>query len=342
MPPAGHSAPRPPSRRIATAPTAGLGTSGAGPAIIAHGVSTAIPAAGVWARGGGPGIMCPVPSTSMSPAASGEPIMTLLAMVCAALAAAVALAPAPGTVRLRSVLRRHPGSRLREGSPAASVPFGPGVAEPVPGGAATANRPHHAVSASSRALAALIAGAAALWLLGGVSGVVAGPGVAAAAWYGLGRLEPATRRRDRERVVAMLPLAADLMTAALSAGCPPAVAAETVGASIGGPLGRALVDTASAASVGVEPGRAWSKLAAEPSVRPLARALTAAMTRGTSPSAVLERVSADARDAARWAGEARARSLGARAAAPLGLCFLPAFVLVGVVPIIATSGPLLL
>ncbi len=140
----------------------------------------------------------------------------------------------------------------------------------------------------------------------------------------------------------MLPLAADLMTAALSAGCPPAAAAESVGAAIGGPLGRALIDAAAAASVGVEPDRAWSGLAAEPAVRPLARALTAAMTRGTSPSPVLERVAADARDAARWAGEARARSLGARAAAPLGLCFLPAFVLVGVVPIIATSGPLLL
>ncbi|WP_162605838.1 type II secretion system F family protein [Jiangella aurantiaca] len=183
---------------------------------------------------------------------------------------------------------------------------------------------------------------AAFLVLGGAAGVLVGAGVVAAAWYGLGRLEPASRKRGRERVVAMLPLAADLMTAALAAGCPPAVAAEAVGTAIGGPLGRALVDSAAAAGVGVEPGRAWSDLAAEPAVRPLARALTAAMTRGTSPSPVLERVSVDARDAARWAGEARARSLGARAAAPLGLCFLPAFVLVGVVPIIATSGPLLL
>lgn len=183
-----------------------------------------------------------------------------------------------------------------------------------------------------------MAAAGAFWVFEGVLGMVAGAGVGVVAWYGLGRLEPAARRRDRERVVAMLPLAADLLTAALAAGCPPAAAAETVGAAIGGPLGRALVDAAAAASVGVEPGRAWSDLAADPTVRPLARALTAAMTRGTSPSPVLTRVSADARDAARWAGEARARSLGARAAAPLGLCFLPAFVLVGVVPIVATSG----
>lgn len=310
--------------------------------------------------------------------------MTLLAMTCAALAAVVALAPAPGVARLRSVLRHRAPRRLRrrtgsrgpavvdasaeglmdglgrgrvvDGSGRGLVADGstgrraerPGrFGRPTPllpakrsGGLERPDRaaaPRH-----TRGLAAAIAGVAAVWLIGGAVGFVAGAGVVAGAWYGLGRLEPAARKRERERVVAMLPLAADLMTTALSAGCPPAVAAETVGAAIGGPLGRALIDAAAAANVGVEPGVAWADLAAEPAVRPLARALTAAMTRGTSPSPVLERVSADARDAARWAGEARARSLGARAAAPLGLCFLPAFVLVGVVPVIATSGPLLL
>ncbi|PSL05416.1 hypothetical protein CLV30_104286 [Haloactinopolyspora alba] len=70
----------------------------------------------------------------------------------------------------------------------------------------------------------------------------------------------------------------------------------------------------------------------------MARALVSTMSRGTSPVAALRRTAAEAREAARWAGEAKARSLGARAAAPLGLCFLPAFVLVGVVPMVATSG----
>ncbi|TDC45626.1 type II secretion system F family protein [Jiangella ureilytica] len=305
--------------------------------------------------------------------------MTILAVVCAALAAVVLLGPPPGVVRLRSIIGGHPGSTTgvradREASPGgtgpsgaravggaagvgaaagpwragrsadgAGVPATRGVGGSGVGAAAglwRAGRSAGGAGASSRgrALAAAVASAGAFWLLEGVLGAVTGAGVGIAAWYGLGRLEPAARRRDRERVVAMLPLAADLMAAALAAGCPPAVAAETVGSAIGGPLGRALVDAAAAASVGVEPGRAWSDLAADAAVRPLARALTAATTRGTSPSPVLARVSADARDAARWAGEARARSLGARAAAPLGLCFLPAFVLVGVVPVVATSG----
>jgi hypothetical protein len=57
---------------------------------------------------------------------------------------------------------------------------------------------------------------------------------------------------------------------------------------------------------------------------------------------MLQRIALDARESARWAAEARARSVGARAAAPLGLCFLPAFVLVGIVPLVAALGmPLL-
>lgn len=266
--------------------------------------------------------------------------VTLLAVVCAAMAAVVALAPAPGVDRLRTVLGHRDAPRVKAQTVRAGlaeIDVHAEGARAAPGRSGAAGVPK-----ASRSLTAGAAGAAAFLVLGGAAGIVVGAGVVAAAWYGLGRLEPASRRRDRERVVAMLPLAADLMTAALAAGCPPAVAAESVGTAIGGPLGRALVDAAAAAGVGVEPGRMWSDLASEPAVRPLARALTAAMTRGTSPSPVLERVSADARDTARWAGEARARSLGARAAAPLGLCFLPAFVLVGVVPIIATSGPLLL
>ncbi|MBB5787595.1 type II secretion system F family protein [Jiangella mangrovi] len=281
--------------------------------------------------------------------------MTALAVVCAALAAVVMLGPAPGVVRLRSIIGGRPGAVFgsrsardpepaRDSHPSSARIGAPGAARRAR--AAAGARPADgsaggtaaAVSARGRSLAAVVAALGAFWLLEGVLGLVAGAGVGVAAWYGLGRLEPASRRRDRERVVAMLPLAADLLAAALAAGGPPTVAAETVGAAIGGPLGRALVDAAAAASVGVEPGRAWSDLAADPAVRPLARALTAALTRGTSPSPVLTRVAADARDAARWSGEARARSLGARAAAPLGLCFLPAFVLVGVVPIVATSG----
>jgi Flp pilus assembly protein TadB len=191
-------------------------------------------------------------------------------------------------------------------------------------------------------LVATVAAVGTLAVVGGVTGVVAAAVVGGAAWIGLMRLEPPGLVRDRERAVAAVPLAADLLAAALGAGCPPVVAVAAVADAIGGPLGKALATAAATARIGAEPARAWAGMAADPGLRPLARALTAATGRGTSPVQVLERVAEDARDTARRAAEARARSLGARAAAPLGLCFLPAFVLVGVVPIVVTAGGFLL
>nr|WP_246211273.1 type II secretion system F family protein [Phytoactinopolyspora alkaliphila] len=136
----------------------------------------------------------------------------------------------------------------------------------------------------------------------------------------------------------MLPLAADLLAAAISAGCPPVNAAEQVGRSLGGPLGSALATAAAVARIGSDPARAWSGLAADPALKPLGRALGSAVIRGVSPVHALQRVAQDGREAARWSAEARARAVGARAAAPLGLCFLPAFVLLGIVPLIVSSG----
>jgi Flp pilus assembly protein TadB len=192
-----------------------------------------------------------------------------------------------------------------------------------------------------RAVASLLTAGAVVATIGGLVGVAFGIGLGSGAWYGLGRLEPASRRHDRERLAAMVPLTADLIAAALAAGCPPMMAAAVVGQAVGGPMGRALLDAVAAAKVGAGPDQAWAAMAGVPSARSLAHALSSAIGRGTSPAPMLERIADDARDNARWTAEARARSIGARAAAPLGLCFLPAFVLLGIVPVVATSGVLL-
>jgi hypothetical protein len=49
----------------------------------------------------------------------------------------------------------------------------------------------------------------------------------------------------------------------------------------------------------------------------------------------MRRLAADLRDQADLASQAYARTIEVRAAAPLGVCFLPAFVLLGVVPLVA-------
>jgi hypothetical protein len=69
--------------------------------------------------------------------------------------------------------------------------------------------------------------------------------------------------------------------------------------------------------------------------------LSRAAEGGAPVAAAVSRLAADARADARARGEQAARRVGVLAVAPLGLCFLPAFVLLGVVPVIAgLAGPL--
>jgi hypothetical protein len=51
----------------------------------------------------------------------------------------------------------------------------------------------------------------------------------------------------------------------------------------------------------------------------------------------MARLAGDLRRDARARVEGRARAVGVKAAVPLGLCMLPAFVLLGVVPLVAGS-----
>ena len=247
--------------------------------------------------------------------------LNTVAPLLAAVACMVALAPRPGVARLRAVTPRRGTARR-------------GVRHSQDAG--------HGVSTGRRGVASLLAGFAGAALVGGAGGWFAGFAAGVTAWVALGRLEPAAVVRRRQRIAAAVPLAADLLAASVAAGAPPDRAAEVVGRAIGGPLGEALSAAAAASRVGADPPHAWTDLLNDPVAGPLSRAMLRSAARGISPVAALERVARDARDSARWAAEARARSVGARAAAPLGLCFLPAFVLVGIVPLVATLGmPLL-
>ena len=106
---------------------------------------------------------------------------------------------------------------------------------------------------------------------------------------------------------------------------------------------------AAALAVGTPPSQAWQSLAgADPSHRvqdplaPAARALARASDGGAPVAAAVSRLAAEVRAEGRSAAEQTARRVGVLAVAPLGLCFLPAFVLLGVVPVVVgLAGPLL-
>ncbi len=193
-------------------------------------------------------------------------------------------------------------------------------------------------SARRETAVALLAGAAAAALIEGIIGLAVGCAAALLVHRSLARLEPAEVRLERERLAADLPLVASLLAAVVQAGASVSGAAESVGYAVGGPLGRRLLDCAAASAVGAAPDQAWQPLTDEPAVARLGRTIVRSETTGTSPARALTALSADAAGAARWAAQARVRSLGPRAALPLGLCFLPAFVVVGVVPFVASAA----
>ncbi|GAA4589733.1 hypothetical protein GCM10023194_44730 [Planotetraspora phitsanulokensis] len=172
-------------------------------------------------------------------------------------------------------------------------------------------------------------------LVGGVPGVAAGVLVAGGVFAIVSRREPADVRRRRERMAADLPFAADLVAACLRAGQPLSGAIETTAGALGGPLGERLSWVAAQVRLGADPEDVWAVVASEPPLGALARTMIRAAQNGAPVADALTRLADDARDAARAASAAVARKAGVQAVAPLGLCFLPAFVFLGIVPVVA-------
>ncbi|MEU0095485.1 type II secretion system F family protein [Kribbella sp. NPDC006257] len=194
-----------------------------------------------------------------------------------------------------------------------------------------ASPPIHRWSAAVAALAALL-------LFGFPLGLVIAPAIAVGLPLALNRLEPAAVRRRRARIAADLPLTVDLLAACLRAGRPPQAAVATVAtATAVGPLADLLAGVGHRLALGIDPIDAWSDLLKEPACAPLARAVRRALRSGAPLARSLEHLADDARQARRWTVEEHARAVESRAVVPLGLCFLPAFVLLGVLPTVAGS-----
>ena len=173
---------------------------------------------------------------------------------------------------------------------------------------------------------------AATQLLPGTLGLFVGAGAAVVAYRWVDGLESIGARRRRERLARDLPIAVDLLVAALSAGRPPGHALRAVAHAVGGPLGEDLEAIAARLELGADPVRVWREVAADPVLGPLGRSFRRASQSGASVTTVLARCVQDLRRRRHTEANRIARSAGVRTAAPLGLCFLPAFIIVGVVP----------
>ncbi len=180
----------------------------------------------------------------------------------------------------------------------------------------------------------VLAGAGASVFVGGRAGVPAGLVASVAVWVVIGRAELPDVRRRREAVRRDLPHVVELFAATLRAGAAPGDGIALVCASLPGPAADRLAGVAARLALGLDPVQVWSALADDPHLGRLGRTLARAHSSGAPVVAAVERLADDLARSARADIEERARTVGVKAAVPLGLCLLPAFVLIGIVPLV--------
>ncbi|MGW9174595.1 type II secretion system F family protein [Streptomyces decoyicus] len=172
-------------------------------------------------------------------------------------------------------------------------------------------------------------------LVGGVPGVLAGLAVGYGAHRRLAHQRGAEAARLADAAVrAELAPAGDLLAACLAAGAGPGEAAEAVGRSLDGPVAERLRQVAAELRLGGEPAVVWPRLAALPGAEGLARCMERAGISGVPAVESASRIAAELRAEQGRAATARARRAGVLVTLPLSACFLPAFLALGVAPVL--------
>jgi Flp pilus assembly protein TadB len=171
-------------------------------------------------------------------------------------------------------------------------------------------------------------------LIGGLLGILVAAAVGVGVHRWISQAESGLSRRQRAEIERDLPFAVDLLVACVSAGRSPPAAVRAVAEVSHGALGARFREVSARLALGADHERVWRDLAADPALAPLGHTLARSARTGASVSTALARCSDDVRRRRRSRADAIARGVGVRAAAPLGACFLPAFLLIGVVPTI--------
>jgi len=145
------------------------------------------------------------------------------------------------------------------------------------------------------------------------------------------------RRGDRSPVAAEparaepeVVIVLDLLDVAIASGVSLPRALGVVGVALGGARGQALGAAGSALLLGASWRAAWAGVPAE--LAAVADTLAPSWTAGAASGPALRAAAEQRRRARRAHLRSAAGALGVRLVLPLGLCFLPAFLLVGLVP----------
>lgn len=150
-----------------------------------------------------------------------------------------------------------------------------------------------------------------------------------------GHLVSAVTARRRALLEAQLPQVCDLLAVCLDAGLPLRQATAALADTVEPPFADTLRGLRALVELGAEEGQAWAELGArEPPLAAIGREVSRSIGSGVAVSRVLRSLGAASRREAAAKAQVRARRVGVRSVLPLMLCFLPAFLLLGVVPII--------
>jgi len=233
-----------------------------------------------------------------------------LALCCAVVSAILASRPARAARRVRS-----PGPVGRRAAARRSLVESPAL--------------RTVVCAVSVALVGWAVAGTAAGALGAVAGLLL------SIW--IGRLESPTASRERAEVDRDLAVAVDLLAACAATGGSPEASLAVVQRAIGGALGARLGEIGARLSLGADPVSEWDRWGGDANLAGLARAMRRSAESGAPLADGLARVAEDHRRDRRVRTQVRARSVGVKAAGQLAACFLPAFVLVGVVPTVVGS-----
>lgn len=180
-------------------------------------------------------------------------------------------------------------------------------------------------------LVAVGAGGGVGWTGGGSTGALIGVAGAAAVVWAIRR---ATTRDDDGTDDAALAATWELLAVCLQAGLPVAAAVSATAAPLPGDVGRQLRRVAGLLELGADPTAAWQGAEQRPALAAFARAARRSAGTGAALAQVARAECARIRSGLVDSAEARAQRAAVLITGPLGLCFLPAFLVLGIAPVV--------
>lgn len=186
-----------------------------------------------------------------------------------------------------------------------------------------------------RFLLCVLAGAGAASQIDGPLVPFVAVAVGSGVWGAIAHLELPGVRAEREAARRDLVPIIELLASGLAAGSPAGKALDIACLALPGAAADRLSVVRAQLALGADPETSWTAVVHDEILAPLARTMARAQRTGAPIAGALGRLAADLAEQDRARVEDRARAVGVKAAVPLGVCLLPAFLLLGIVPVAA-------